>query len=89
MLQVGTGATADTLTFSPVTTANLIGFVEAARFFPNTAQLKATRLTLYVTNLTGARQRVTNISGATPLRYQPGYRDALGRTIELALRKQF
>lgn len=89
LLQVGSGGTADTITFSPLATANVIAFVEAARFFPNTPQLKATRLALYVTNITGARQHVANMSGATPLRYQPGYRDALGRTIELALRKQF
>ena len=89
LLQVGSGTTADTITFSPLATANAVIFAEAARFFPNTPQLKATRLVLYVSNLTGARQRVANMSGATPLRYQPGYRDALGRTIELALRKQF
>ena len=89
LLQVGSGTTADTITFSPLATANAVIFAEAARFFPNTPQLKATRLVLYVSNLTGVRQRVANMSGATPLRYQPGYRDALGRTIELALRKQF
>ncbi len=91
LLQIGSvaAATADTLAFSPLATANLTGFVDAVRVFPNTPQLKATRLVLSVTNLTGARQRVANTSGTTPLRYQPGYRDALGRTIELTLRKQF
>jgi hypothetical protein len=32
---------------------------------------------------------VTNLAGATPLRYQPGYRDPLGRTVEIEFRKQF
>ena len=89
LLQIGSGTTADTITFSPIATANFIAFVEAARFFPNTPQLKTTRLALYVTNITGARQHVADMSGATPLRYQPGYRDPLGRTVEFALRKQF
>jgi iron complex outermembrane receptor protein len=40
-------------------------------------------------NLTNARQRVRDSFGHNPLQYQPDYRDPLGRTIEVELRKVF
>jgi iron complex outermembrane receptor protein len=42
-----------------------------------------------VENVTGHRQRVTDSAGLTPLRYQPAYRDPVGRTFEVELRKVF
>lgn len=51
--------------------------------------MKDTRLSLSVTNLTDQRQRVADLAGATPLSYQAAYRDPVGRTIGIELRKVF
>jgi outer membrane receptor protein involved in Fe transport len=53
------------------------------------AFLKGARLSLAVNNLFDGQQKVTDSTGATPLRYQPGYLDPVGRLIKLELRKQF
>ena len=42
-----------------------------------------------VVNLANDRQKVRDSMGNTPLQYQPGYRDPLGRTIEFEIRKVF
>jgi hypothetical protein len=89
LLEIRSSGTADTLRFSPLGTVSLRAFSEASRLFPRNGWLKATRFTLAVTNLLNERQRVEDTSGNTPLRYQPGYRDALGRTIEFEVRKVF
>ncbi len=80
------------LTFAPLATANL-------RLFANLGQmptlvrdhhwLAGTRLTLAVTNITDSRQRVRDATGATPLAYQPGYLDPVGRAITISFRKLF
>ena len=46
-------------------------------------------MSLDVLNATNDRQSVRDSFGTTPLQYQPGYRDPLGRTIEIELRKVF
>jgi hypothetical protein len=51
--------------------------------------LKGSRLSLAVNNLFDGQQKVTDSTGATPLRYQAGYIDPTGRLIKLELRKQF
>ena len=51
--------------------------------------LRGTRLTLAVTNLTDARERVRDGIGATPLAYQPGYLDPVGRAVTISFRKLF
>lgn len=51
--------------------------------------LKNTRVSLGVNNLFDARQRVTDDSGAVPLRYQPYLIDPTGRFFEIELRKLF
>ena len=51
--------------------------------------LKNTRLSLAVNNLFDGQQKVTDSTGATPLRYQAGYLDPTGRQIRLELRRQF
>jgi outer membrane receptor protein involved in Fe transport len=83
------GAVDDTLHFSPVTMINLRLFADVARIVPHTAWAKSLRLSLDVVNLTNDRQRVRDSFGSTPLQYQPAYRDPLGRTIELEIRKVF
>jgi iron complex outermembrane recepter protein len=89
LLQVRSGAGIDTLRFAPVTTFNLTAFAEANRFFPQAGWLKGTRISIAALNLSDARQRVVDSAGITPLRYQPGYREPIGRSIELEIRKQF
>ena len=51
--------------------------------------LKNTRVTLGINNVFDARQRVTDSTGAVPLRYQPFLIDPTGRFFELELRKLF
>ncbi|MDB5718537.1 MAG: hypothetical protein JWM38_1964, partial [Sphingomonas bacterium] len=86
------GAANSTLRFSSLATANL-------RLFANFAQmpklvrahpfLRGSRLTLSVNNLFDTRQEVTDATGSTPLRYQGGYLDPLGRTVMISFRKLF
>jgi iron complex outermembrane recepter protein len=50
---------------------------------------KGLRVSLSVTNLADARERVVDATGATPVGFQPGYLDPLGRTVTLGVRKVF
>jgi outer membrane receptor protein involved in Fe transport len=77
------------LHFSPYATFNLRAFADARRFIPHSDWAKGLRLSLDIVNLTNERQRVRDSAGNTPLQYQPSYRDPLGRTIELEIRKVF
>jgi hypothetical protein len=83
------GNVTDTLHFSPVFVLNLRAFADMRRFMPNSDWAKGLRLSLDVVNVTNDRQRVRDSFGNTPLQYQPGYRDPLGRTIEFEIRKVF
>jgi len=79
----------DTLSFSPLMTINLRAFADTRRILPQVKWAKGLRLSVDVLNLTNSRQRVRDSFGMTPLQYQPGYRDPIGRTIELEIRKVF
>ena len=83
------GGVTDNLRFSPVFVFNLRAFADMKRFAPHSRWARGLRLSLDVVNLTNDRQRVRDAFGATPLQYQPGYRDPLGRTIEFEIRKVF
>lgn len=83
------GSTTDTLNFAPVFLLNLRVFADAGRVLPSTKWARGFRLSLDAINITNARQRVTDSAGHTPLQYQPGYRNPIGRTIEIELRKVF
>jgi hypothetical protein len=83
------GGTIDTLDFSPVLAVNLRAFADARRLLPHTNWARGLRLSLNILNATNDRQKVRDSAGNTPLQYQPGYRDPIGRTIELELRKVF
>lgn len=86
----GTGA--GNLFFSDLTTANLrlfLNFGQMRSLVQSHPLLENTRLTLLVNNVLNERQRVTDANGTTPLSYQPGYVDPLGRQVRLELRKQF
>jgi hypothetical protein len=88
-LEVRQSGSVGRLRFQPLALFNLTAFVEGQRLFPSLGILKSSRLTLSVINLANDRQRVFDPLGRTPLNYQPGYRDALGRTVELSFRKVF
>ncbi|KLI63286.1 hypothetical protein AAV99_11505 [Aurantiacibacter marinus] len=51
--------------------------------------LKGSRIGFDIDNLFDSRQRVTDSSGATPLRYQPFLIDPRGRSFEIEFRKLF
>ena len=88
----GTPAAPQTLNFSPLGTVN-------ARLFADLGQrldlvrkrpwLRGVRVLIAVDNVFNTRQRVTDQLGATPISYQPGYLDPLGRSIRISLRKIF
>jgi hypothetical protein len=80
------------LNFGSLATANL-------RLFANLGQIPAlvrnypffrgARVSVGIDNILNTRRDVTDATGATPLRYQPGYLDPLGRTINVSFRKLF
>lgn len=79
------------LRFADLATLNLrlfadLGQQPIAREHPI---LRGTRVTFSITNLFNSRQRVTDATGATPISYQPAYLDALGRSVQLSIRKLF
>lgn len=81
-----------TLSFAPIATFNLRLFADLGRkanLVEKVPFLKGSRLSLSVDNLFNAQQRVTDGTGAVPLRYQPGYLDPQGRVFEIEFRKQF
>jgi hypothetical protein len=89
LLDTRIGSTTDTLRFSPLMLVNLRLFADGGRVIPGVKWAKGLRLSLDVVNLTNDRQDVRRSFGETPLQYQPGYRDPIGRTIELEIRKVF
>jgi hypothetical protein len=86
-LNIGSEEGADQLRFSPLTIVNVRTFADLSQLWTGRAFLKDLRVSLGVLNLFNQRQRVLDAAGVTPLRYQPGYRDAIGRTVELEIRK--
>lgn len=88
----GMGQPAGNLHFSDLGTINLRLFANLGARPELVARhhwLRGTRVTLSVNNLFDSRQRVTDASGATPIGYQPGLLDPVGRTVKLSLRKVF
>jgi hypothetical protein len=47
------------------------------------------RVDLLATNILNAHQKVQDATGATPVGFEPGYIDPLGRVVMLAIRKAF
>lgn len=83
------GSPTGDLRFSPRMTTS-------ARLFVNLAQIPAlvdsgwargARISLRIDNIFDARPRVRDAAGATPLRYQAGYLDPVGRLIRIEFRK--
>lgn len=77
------------LHFSSLATFNLRLFANIQNRVPHEKWARGLRLSLGIDNIFNSRQRVTDATGATPLAYQPGYLDPLGRTISVSLRKMF
>lgn len=86
------GGTASDLRFSDLTTINLrafINFDQRKKLVEDVPFLKGSRLSFRVGNLLNDIRTVRDGTGVTPLRYQPGYIDPLGRTFEISFRKLF
>eukprot|EP01037_Dinobryon_pediforme_P009089 gene9090-9170_t len=80
------------LDFGSLATLNLRLFLDLGRMpglVKKVPLARGARLELGVTNLFDGQQKVTDSTGATPLRYQAGYLDPAGRVIRVELRKQF
>jgi hypothetical protein len=88
-LQARFNGVTDTLRFSPVMLINVRAFTDMKRFFPHSDWAKSLRLSVDLLNLSNDRQEVYDSHRNTPLQYQPGYRDPVGRTIEFEIRKVF
>jgi len=86
------GTPTEDLDFSSVTTLNLRLWDDLGRqrlVVRRLPWLRGVRVTLAVTNLLDDRVDVRDGLGATPLSYQAGYIDPVGRAITLSLRKLF
>nr|WP_097092654.1 TonB-dependent receptor [Novosphingobium sp. Chol11] len=80
------------LDFGSLATANLRLFANLGQMpslVKNHPFLRGSRVSIGIDNVFNTRRDVTNATGGTPLRYQPGYLDPLGRTISISFRKLF
>jgi outer membrane receptor protein involved in Fe transport len=88
-LLVGAEGANNQLRFEALGTVDLTVFASTQRLFPGCNWAQNGRISIAVTNIANARQKVFDSQGLTPLSYQPAYLDAVGRTIMLELRKIF
>lgn len=77
------------LFFSPQTNVDMRIFADLGTLVPGSRVLKGARLSVAVTNLLDAKQRVRDGNGLTPIRYQPYLLNPLGRVISIGIRKAF
>jgi outer membrane receptor protein involved in Fe transport len=84
----GSGTTGD-LHFSSLATLNLRLFADMGGMpkFMAKPWARGLRVSFGVNNLFNSRQKVRDVNGETPLRYQPAYLDPLGRTVSITVRK--
>ena len=83
---------ASRLDFGSLATANLRLFANLGQMPSLVKQhpfLRGARVSIGIDNIFNTRRDVTDATGATPLRYLPGYLDPLGRTINISFRKLF
>jgi iron complex outermembrane recepter protein len=83
------GSTSNVLRFEPLTSFSLRAWVSGERIAPRSPLMRGVRINLAFVNITGVRERVQDRFGLTPLSYQPGYRDPVGRSVEFSIRKTF
>lgn len=88
-LLYGSQAAPNRLTFQPISTFDLRAIADMGSLVPKSPFWKGARISLVVDNIGNARQRVTAANGDLPLGFQPAYRDPIGRTVALELRKVF
>ena len=80
------------LNFGSLATANLRLFANLGQMpslVKNHPFLRGSRVSIGIDNIFNTRRDVTDATGGTPLRYQQGYLDPLGRTISISFRKLF
>jgi iron complex outermembrane receptor protein len=88
----GRGGTRGDLFFSDTVAVNLRLFAELGRqrsLVRDHPWLRGSRISLNIDNLFNSRPDVRDAAGVTPLSYQPGYLDPLGRSVRLSFRKLF
>ena len=84
----GSGLPGDNLKFGSLTTVGLRAFLSPTPAMQLEHKwLRGTRVQVMVDNVFNERQRVTDGTGITPIAYQPGYIDPLGRTVRITFRK--
>jgi iron complex outermembrane recepter protein len=88
-LRQGGAGNESLLTLQPFAVFNLRSHLELDKVWPQEKRLKGTRVSLTVTNLFNTRQQIVDQAGDTPLRFQPAYRDPIGRSVLLELRRTF
>ena len=80
------------LSFGSLATLDMRLFIDLGvpgRILQEPGFLNNTRLVLKANNVFDARQKVRDENGNTPLRYQPGLVDPVGRFVAIELRKMF
>lgn len=80
------------LSFSPLATVNLrlfTNFLQVPGLIRAHPWVRGMRITFAVNNLFDQRLKVRDAAGLTPLSYQPGYIDPVGRTVKIGIRKLF
>lgn len=80
------------LDFGSLATVNLRLFANLSQMpslVKNHPFLRGARISIGIGNIFNTRRVVMDAVGRTPLRYQPGYLDPLGRTISVSFRKLF
>jgi len=77
------------LYFSSLATVDLRLFANLQQRFAGREWARGTRVTLGVSNMFDAHQRVRDGSGGTPQIYQPAFLDAYGRVVSLSVRRLF
>lgn len=88
-LQTGTLTAPDRLVFAPTSKIDMRLFADLGVLLPKSKLTKDTRITFTLENIANERQRVVNSLGVVPISYQPVYREAVGRTFMVELRKVF
>ena len=88
-IRVASAPSAGDLRFSSRMTADVRFFADLGTLLPTFPVAKAARFSIEAKNLFDSKQRVSDATGANPLRYQPYLLDSLGRTVTFSLRKSF
>lgn len=86
------GGAGETLNFGSIGTVNLRLFADLTQrleLLKKYPWMRGMRVVIAADNLFNQRQRVTDQTGVTPIAYQPGYIDPLGRAVRVTVRKLF